>query len=272
MTGSFTEVIFSPLTAAQSELLIATLDLLGYEGFEESVGELRAYIPSTQFELVLINELASRYAVSFRLNELQPTNWNQQWESNFDPVTIGSFLHIRASFHPSVSHTIHEIVITPKMSFGTGHHATTRLMATEMSKLQWAQKSVFDFGTGTGILAILAEKLGAAKVTAIDNDTWSIENATENIIANQCSHVQLALSDQLPEQGKYDFVLANINTFIIKQYLPSLTTMLAPEGQLLLSGLLVEDITALISSCDVLGLRVLSAETLGDWGLLRLSY
>jgi ribosomal protein L11 methyltransferase len=138
--------------------------------------------------------------------------------------------------------------------------------------LQWAHKNVFDFGTGTGILAILAEKLGAAQVTAIDNDTWSIENATENIIANQCSHVQLALSDQLPEQGKYDFVLANINTFIIKQYLPSLTKMLAPEGQLLLSGLLVEDITALISSCDVLGLRVLSAETLGDWGLLRLAY
>ena len=272
MTGSYTELIFSPLTLEQSDMLIAALSEQGYDGFEETPSELRAYIPSAQFDIAVANEFANYHSVSIRINELQATNWNQQWESNFDPVTIESFLHIRAAFHPVWGQANHEIVITPKMSFGTGHHATTRLMATEMSKLQWDQKKVFDFGTGTGILAILAEKLGAGQIVAIDNDTWSIENAAENFGTNECKHIELHLSEQLPDHSKFDIILANINTFIIKQYLFSLVKLLEPGGQLLLSGLLVEDMMELRSLCDQLQLRTLSAETLNGWGLLRVAY
>ena len=272
MTGSFTELIFSPLTPEQSDMLIAALSEQGYDGFEETPSELRAYIPSAQFDIAVANQFAHYHSVSIRINELQATNWNQQWESNFDPVTIESFLHIRAAFHPVWGQANHEIVITPKMSFGTGHHATTRLMATEMSKLQWDQKKVFDFGTGTGILAILAEKLGARQIVAIDNDTWSIENAAENFGTNECKHIELHLSEQLPDHSKFDIILANINTFIIKQYLFSLVKLLEPGGQLLLSGLLVEDMTELRSLCDQLKLRTLSAETLNGWGLFRVAY
>ncbi len=273
MTGAFTEIIFTSVTPQQTELLIAALSEKGIEGFEERECMLLAYVAASQFDLDWLNETAHRYEVSYTINEIEATNWNAQWESNFDPVTIGTFLHIRAAFHDPGPPTNFEIVITPKMSFGTGHHATTRLMVTAMNKLSLTQKSVLDFGTGTGILAIMAEKLGAALVVAIDNDLWSIDNAAENIKTNHCQCIELSEGDRPPAQkGRFEVVLANINTFLIKQHLPALVGVLQPGGQLLLSGILEQDIAELVPLCEQQALRLQTVETLSGWAMLQLAY
>ncbi len=136
----------------------------------------------------MLNDLTSSLQLSFSKTIIEETNWNQVWESNFDPVIVDDFVAVRAHFHEPIKNVQHEIVITPKMSFGTGHHATTYMMMQQMRELDFAGKNVFDFGTGTGVLAILAEKLGAQKVIAIDNDDWSIENADENVKRNNCTN------------------------------------------------------------------------------------
>src|SRR5689334_11761207 len=172
---------FTGINAEQSEILIAELSDAGYEGFEEGLNELKAYIPNENWNEAELIEVAERVGASWSKELIEETNWNQVWESNFQPVTVDEFVSIRAHFHEPVKGVKHEIIITPKMSFGTGHHATTSMMVRMMSQIDFHQKKVLDFGTGTGILAILAEKLGASEVVAIDNDDWSIENARENI-------------------------------------------------------------------------------------------
>jgi ribosomal protein L11 methyltransferase len=272
MTPTYTEIIFSPILPEQSDLLIASLSEQGYEGFEEREGELLAYIASSEFDAKLLDTLAGSLSAPYRISEVVATNWNANWESNFEPVTIGSFLHIRAAFHVPAGNTQYELVITPKMSFGTGHHATTQLMVTEMAKLDWPQKRVFDFGTGTGVLSILAEKMGAKEVLAIDNDLWSIANAHENSRANHCNKIQLIQSDRPPANERFDIILANINAYILKEQLPTLATLLAPGGQLLLSGLLEEDQEAIELICTERTLQLRSVERLSGWIMLRLAY
>ena len=131
------------------------------------------------------------FQIGFSETTIEETNWNQVWESSFEPVVVDDFVAVRADFHEPIKGIKHEIVITPKMSFGTGHHATTYMMLEQMGKLDFKDKRVLDFGTGTGVLAILAEKMGAKKIIAIDNDEWSIENANENIKRNNCVAVEL---------------------------------------------------------------------------------
>lgn len=272
MTTAYTSISFLNVASDKTDVLIAMLSEAGFEGFEEKESLLIAYIATSKFDAKWLIETATRLDVSYQLSEILPINWNAQWESNFEPVTLGSFLHIRASFHPPCLSTEHEIVITPKMSFGTGHHATTQLMVTEMGQLDVKQQDVFDFGTGTGVLAILAEKLGANRVLAIDNDSWSIENAQENIEANHCQHIQLKLSDTLPLTDRFSIIVANINLSILVEQLPALSRMLQPTGTLLLSGLLRSDQQAIELVCIELGLRVMAVRSLGDWIMLRLAY
>lgn len=272
MTCSYTEVSFLSVSPEQTDRLIAMLGEVGYEGFEERERTLLAYIPAGQFDATIVEEITRTLSVSYTTKEIQPTNWNAQWESNFEPVTIGNFLHIRASFHPHRSHTQHEIVITPKMSFGTGHHATTQLMVTEMSKLNWEQTAVFDFGTGTGILAIVAAKLGARRILAIDNDTWSIQNATENAAANACNSITFELAHMPPLSDRFDRIVANINLTILVAHLPHLARLLNTGGQLLLSGLLCSDRATIEPVCLAQGLRIESVQVQGDWMMMRLVY
>ena len=163
----------------QQEILISQLDELSANGFEQTEDSLIAYFSENNFESYEVNRLLHNY--SFTMTTIKEQNWNQVWESNFQPVIVDDFCAIRADFHEPIQNMEHEIIITPKMSFGTGHHATTYMMIEQMAKIDFTGKTVFDFGTGTGILAILAEKLGAASVSAIDVDVWSIENAKENI-------------------------------------------------------------------------------------------
>jgi ribosomal protein L11 methyltransferase len=272
MTSSYTEITFISVSAEQIDTLIALLAEAGYEGFEEREQSLLAYLPTKQFDPAELAQIVEAFTISYTAKEIQSTNWNAQWESNFEPVTIGSFLHIRASFHPPNLNTQHEIVITPKMSFGTGHHATTQLMVAEMSRLNLQDQEVFDFGTGTGILAIVAAKLGARRVVAIDNDPWSIENAIENMEANSCDQIKIELAHQPPQSDSFDCIVANINLNVLVDYMSDLVRLLRKGGHLLLSGLLISDRALIEPVCTSSGLRVVSVKEQGDWMMLRLAY
>lgn len=230
----------------QQEILISRLSDLGAEGFEQTDHYLLAYFNENIFKSYEINELLKEY--SFTTNTIEEKNWNEVWESNFEPVLVNNFCAIRAEFHQPISNVQHEIIITPKMSFGTGHHATTYMMIEQMQNLDFKNKAVFDFGTGTGILSILAEKSGASSVTAIDVDDWSIANAKENMDRNNCSRISMSLSSKIPK-GKFDIVLANINRNVILDYVTALNESLKENSYLLLSGLLTLDKRDIVEVC-----------------------
>lgn len=223
------------------EILVARLAAIGFDGFEETSEFLKAYIPEKDFDKAACGFLAAEFGLTYTENRIGKQNWNQLWESNFSPVQVDDFVGIRANFHPPFRQVEHEITITPKMSFGTGHHATTYSVIQMMRTLDFTGKTVFDFGTGTGILAILAEKLGATKVLGTDNDTWCIENASENIEVNQCKCIAIELVDIKSIAGSFDIILANINKHILLEHCSDLYPLLVPGGSLLLSGLLEAD-------------------------------
>lgn len=265
------EIIFSALDAERNAMLIARLSDAGYEGFWEEQDCLKAYIPASIFEEKWLQEFVEEFAVSYQKNHIEPINWNAVWEAGFDPVQVEDFVSIRAFFHPAAEGVEHDILITPKMSFGTGHHATTRMMVQLMRNMDWANKSVFDFGTGTGVLAILSKKLGASNILAVDNDSWSVENAKENATANDCHSIQILNDDKPPQTGSFDFVLANINKSILLRFLSPLEKLMAPEGKLLLSGLLLEDEQDIVYAANNCNLQVLEKQEHQGWIALKLS-
>ncbi len=241
----FTQLHFTDLTAGQVDLLIALLADIGYTGFEEDADTLKAFIPKENFDSNKLAEMIKIIPATYSILEIEEENWNAQWESSFQPIVVNEKVAIRADFHPSFPNMLHEVIITPKMSFGTGHHATTFLMIEQMLGLDLAETTVLDFGTGTGILAILAEKMGATSITAIDNDEWSIENAKENIVANNCSSIQIQKAETIPANRQYDIILANINLSVILANLSAIAVAARPGGQLLFSGCLRSDEAAL---------------------------
>jgi len=246
----------------QQEILISQLSDVGAEGFEQTDNYLMAYFNENLFKAYKINDLLKNY--SFTSQVLEEKNWNEEWETNFQPVIVNKFCAIRAEFHPPVSDIEYEIIITPKMSFGTGHHATTYMMIEQMKEIDLRSKRVFDFGTGTGILSILSEKLGASKIVAIDVDDWSIANAQENIEKNQCSKISVILSSQIPAE-KFDIILANINRNIILTYLPNLNQCLNENGYLLLSGLLAADEGDIVNACLIQKLELVKQAERSTW-------
>ncbi|HTM90849.1 MAG TPA: 50S ribosomal protein L11 methyltransferase [Flavisolibacter sp.] len=246
----------------QQEILISQLSDLGADGFEQTDNYLIAYFNENTFKSYEINELLKEY--SFTTNTIEEKNWNEVWESNFEPVVVNNFCAIRAEFHQPITTVEHEIIITPKMSFGTGHHATTYMMIEQMQHIDFKNKTVFDFGTGTGILSIVAEKLGALSITAIDVDDWSITNTRENIEKNDCSKISVSLSSQIPKH-KFDIVLANINRNVILSYLPELNAGLKENSYLLLSGLLTSDEKDIMEACSSHNLRLLKHTERNNW-------
>ena len=224
------------------EIIIALLADAGFDGFEETEPVLKAYIEAELYDAATLEELLQPHQLSFTAELVEKQNWNAVWESNFEPVTVNDFAGIRAHFHTPFGDTVqHEIVITPKMSFGTGHHATTHMVMQLMQGIDFSGKQVFDFGTGTGILAILAEKLGAENVLATDNDDWCIENATENSAINHCGHITIKKVTDGKETGPFDIIIANINKNIILDNIAYLSAAVQPGGTILLSGLLEQD-------------------------------
>lgn len=247
----YTAVTFSTgNTDEQNEILIALLANIGFEGFEEADNLLQAYIKEEEFNEYELKAIAESMQLAYTLDLVEQQNWNAAWESSFEPVIINDFAAIRAHFHQPVPNVQHEIVITPKMSFGTGHHATTYLMMEQMSRINFKGKSVLDFGTGTAVLAILAEKMGATDIVGIDNDDWSIENAEENLLRNQATHIQIQKAEAVVAEKKYDIILANINLNVITANMTALAESCAAGATVLLSGFLNTDIDSIKASLE----------------------
>jgi len=252
--------------ASLREVLIAELSEIAYEGFEEAEEALIAYIQNDAFNEQALKDIMLQHGSIYTTTSIPEQNWNSIWEQNFEPVVVDGVCIVRADFHDIEIITPYEIIITPKMSFGTGHHATTQLMMQQMSKIDFVNKHVFDFGTGTGILAILAEMLGAASVLAIDNDEWSFENAGENIARNSCRNIYLergSLEDVLPKT--FDIILANINRNILLSYMATLYNFTAESGFVLMSGLLYEDKDIIAEAAQKQGFSLQGYQELNKW-------
>ena len=255
------------------EMLIALLPSLGYDGFEQQDDALQAFLPEEQFDGAALESLLEQYGTpAYSTQRLEERNWNEEWEKSFEPVQVGDFCAVRAHFHTPIPGVTHELVITPKMSFGTGHHATTYMMLQAMQHLDFHGRRVLDFGTGTGVLAILAERLGASSVIAVDNDDWSIDNARENLAANHCTRIRILKADTIPSPGAagpFDIILANINKHVILGQLRSLEQQLAPGGVILLSGLLENDFEDIENEAVKQNLSISVRMTKGAWLCLK---
>jgi ribosomal protein L11 methyltransferase len=261
---NFIAIHFSNADAEQQELLIAMLADIGFTGFEQEPGGLKAFIAGDEFNQAALDEVIRIIPLDHSFETIAEQNWNAQWESSFEPIIVND-VAVRANFHEPVPGARHEIIITPKMSFGTGHHATTYMMIGQMSVSDLKERTVLDFGTGTGILAILAEKMGASSVTAIDNDDWSIENAKENIISNDCHKITLQKADALSAARQYDIILANINLNVILPSLDAIKRSLKPGGLALLSGFLTSDEDQVKEALAVHQLSLRNMAQKGDW-------
>ena len=257
------DIIANPF---QQEELIALLDDYHPSGFEQTDELLKAYFSEKDFQQHDVLQIIEGY--DYTMTKVEEQNWNDVWEKNFQPVVVDDFCAIRAHFHKSEDGVAYEVVITPKMSFGTGHHATTYMMLQQMRDIPFKEKTVFDFGTGTGILAILAEKLGAAEVTAIDVDDWSIENAKENFERNGCGKITVSLTSSLPDR-EYDVILANINRNVILAYMEPLVNRVKRNGQVLFSGLLLADEEAIKTAAEQHGLHLVKRAERQGWISLR---
>ncbi|MCZ2224860.1 MAG: 50S ribosomal protein L11 methyltransferase [Chitinophagales bacterium] len=253
------------------EIVMAILAENGFDGFEITETHIEAYIKEDDYSEHFVKQLLQPLQVTFTATVIEKQNWNELWESNFNPVLVDNFVGVRAHFHAPIYNVLHEIIITPKMSFGTGHHATTYAVMQLMQQINFINKSVFDFGTGTGILAILAEKLGAAKILAIDNDDWCIENSEDNITTNQCKNIEVKKADTANTSEQFDIVIANINKNIILNNLPLLNQSLKNNGQIILSGLLTEDEQDILNASKEFGLTHQKTIIRNDWIALLLN-
>ncbi len=247
------------------EELIGRLLVYELDGFEEKDEQLLCFYTEGKIDKKELNKIMNQYGLSYSRSVISTQNWNAVWESSFAPVVVNDFCCVRADFHKPVAKTKYEIIITPKMSFGTGHHATTYLMLEQMAKINFEGKSVADFGTGTGILAIMAEKLGSSNVYAIDNDNWSIENAKENVERNGCKIITIEMNDSFKSNQKFDIILANINKNVIIKNLGGLVFGLNKGGRILLSGLLKRDEQDVLNFFNQLNLVHISTIEKDEW-------
>ncbi len=270
MTKEYIEIGFDFTTQDQLGLLIAQLSEMGFDGFNEEQDHCKAYILSSELDkdevINNLNNIFNQYSLIYSKSIIKEQNWNAVWESNFDPVRVGDFVGIKAHFHPNFEPAVQfEIKITPKMSFGTGHHATTFSVMQMMEHLHFTGKSVYDFGTGTGVLAILAEKLGARQVLAVDNDDWCIENANENIQNNDSKVIVVQKVVSALQNTQFDIILANVNRHIIEANMEELTSVAYSGSQLILSGLLIEDQQDMIELASENGWIFVKSQPLNGW-------
>ncbi len=249
-----------------SEILIAFLSELNFDSFEETEIGLKAFIDENQFSEDAFQKVLSRIEldVEYEIQSLKNENWNSKWESSFEPVIIDDQCGVRASFHPSLN-VKHEIVITPKMSFGTGHHSTTYGMMKKMLDLNFNSKKVLDMGCGTAVLAILASKLGANKVLAIDIDEWAFKNSIENIKINELDNIKIIQGGSSLIKETYDIILANINRNVLLNDMAKYSRALGDNGNLLLSGFYQEDLPLITNKCKQFGLEYKNNTHHNNW-------
>ncbi|MGN6540962.1 MAG: 50S ribosomal protein L11 methyltransferase [Ginsengibacter sp.] len=236
----YIEIQIKAASTDEAEMLIAALSENNFYAFEQENNLLNAYVNDEDFDEEKLKEILPLQTY-FTKNVIEEENWNQQWESSIEPVIVNQFAAIRPAFSKPINNVKFDLVITPKMSFGTGHHATTFLMVEFMEELNFENKTVIDFGTGTAVLAILAEKCGASKVIAVDYDEWSIENAKENIETNHCKNIRLKQQDSVSGIEEADVVLGNINLNVLTNESSSISSLLKPGSLLLVSGFLFSD-------------------------------
>jgi ribosomal protein L11 methyltransferase len=278
---TYTEVTFliAPVDPWR-DILMVELAELGYDSFEDSFtdptgpsGELKAYIPAERFDAAALGGLLTlrdpHVNVSWTSAEIAPRNWNAEWESSFQPVEVGKDVRIRADFHPAKEGFTHDLVITPRMAFGTGHHATTRMMVQAMLGVDLANKAVCDLGCGTGVLAILAERMGASSAVAIDNDQLAVDNAKENLERNSCHRTTVEKGDADSLKGRsFDAILANIERNTLLKAMQAMYDALNPGGILFLSGFVVTDRHMLVDGAKAVGMTIEERLNDGDWALL----
>ena len=258
-----------------AQILIAETSQIGFDTFLENDQGFEAYAESDQFNREALDQIMERYSVaSFVLSKVEKQNWNELWERSYAPIVVEDRVLIRAHFHEEANVFPYVITITPKMSFGTGHHQTTYLMVKAQLELDHQDKHVMDAGCGTAILSIFASLRGAKSVEAFDIDEWSVTNATENCQVNKCEnvHVQPGKISTLTFENPFDIILSNINKNILLAELPLYATHLKGDGHLLMSGFYEHDVEEIVEGSNALGFEFVQSYSKENWAavLLRL--
>ncbi|MGJ5642025.1 50S ribosomal protein L11 methyltransferase [Formosa sp. S-31] len=255
------------------EILIAELGFAGFESFVETEEGVTAYIQKDEWNEHILDDIqilnSDEFDISYTFDEIEQTNWNEEWEKNFSPIVVDDQCAVRAPFHDKFD-TEYDIIIEPKMSFGTGHHETTHMMIQHILKNDMANKSVLDMGCGTGVLAILAEMKGATQLDAIDIDNWCYLNSLENVERNNCKHISVYEGDAALLEGKsYDVIIANINRNILLNDIKTYAKALNNNGMLFLSGFYNDDIPVIEEECRKHMLKLSEKLERNNWVALK---
>lgn len=256
-----------------SEILVAELGEKPFESFIETEFGVTAYIQKALWTEDVLEDIfiltSPEFTVSYTVEEIEQVNWNEEWEKNFEAIDVDGICHVRAPFHEKTN-AQYDIVIEPKMSFGTGHHETTHMMIQHLLETDVEGKKTLDMGCGTAILAILAEMKGAQPIDAIDIDNWCYLNSIENAERNNCKHITVYEGDAALLKGKnYDVIIANINRNILLDDMQQYVDCLNPGGTLFLSGFYEEDIPAIDASCTEKGLTYVKKHQKNNWVALK---
>lgn len=258
------------------EILIAELGYAGFESFVETEHGVSAYINKADWTENVLDDIqilrSDEFQISYTFEEIEQTNWNAEWETNFNPILVDNECYVRAPFHEKTD-AEYDIIIEPKMSFGTGHHETTHMMIQHILKNDFKDKSVLDMGCGTGVLAILAEMKGAKPIDAIDYDNWCYINSLENVERNNCKAITVMEGDASLLPGRsYDIVIANINRNILLNDMETYVSTLHDNGTLFLSGFYEDDIPIIEAECQKYGLGLVDTLKRNNWVALKFTY
>ena len=256
-----------------TEILIAELGEVGFESFVENENGVTAYIQKDDWNASVLEDIfvlnSEEFSIEYDQKEIEQTNWNAEWEKNFSPIQVEDVVSIRAPFHEN-PHLKYDIVIEPKMSFGTGHHETTHMMVQHLLQLDLEGKKTLDMGCGTGILAIFAEMKGANPIDAIDIDNWCYENSVENVERNNCKNISVFEGEAaLLVDKKYDVIIANINRNILLMDMQAYTNCLNDNGVLLLSGFYQDDIPVIDAEVSKYNLKLETVIERNNWVALK---